>query len=311
MTARVTVALCTWNRAGLLDQTLASLGRLHVPPGVAWEVLVVNNNSPDRDTDAVLDRHAGRLPLRKLFEARPGKSHAANLAAAQATGDLILWTDDDVQADPGWLAAHVAAAGRWPDAAVFGGPVEPWFEEAPPAWVRDALPLFKDVFAFSGESFPADERPLDAPAVPFGANLALRAAVQRQFPYDVRLGPRPGSEVRNEDAELLERLRGAGHRAVWVPAAKVAHHVPARRMTVGYVRDWKRGEGRSEVLWRGVPAGPRWAGVPRWLWRRYLEERARAAWQRLRGRTPAWVRAYMAAQFTRGMIEQCRRTRPG
>lgn len=307
---KVSVAICTWNRARLLDQTLAGLRELHIPPQVEWELLVVNNNSTDH-TESVLAKHAGALPLRTLFEKRAGKSRAANLAITEAQGELLLWTDDDVRVERDWLAAYVEAARRWPSAAVFGGIVEPWFEQAPPAWVRDALPLFRDVFALSGEAFPREEGILDGSVHPFGANMALRTAVQRRFPYDPRMGPRPGSHVRNEDAELMERLRRDGQQMVWVPAAKVAHHVPVERMTIAYVRDWKRGEGRSEVLWKGVPAGPRWGGVPRWLWRRFLTERARAAWLRVRGRSPTWLRAYMQAQFTYGMIQECRQsTRP-
>src|SRR5262249_21230021 len=117
---RVSVIICTWNRARLLDMTLEHFARLRVPAGVEWELVVVNNNSTD-DTDAVLQRHEGRLPLRRLFEPRPGKSFAANLALAEARSDLILWTDDDVHVDPDWLAEYVAAARAWPDASFFGG----------------------------------------------------------------------------------------------------------------------------------------------------------------------------------------------
>lgn len=71
----VTVAICTWNRAALLDQTLAELGQMRIPDGVDWELLVVNNNCTDA-TDAVLVRDASRLPLRRLFESQPGQSRA-------------------------------------------------------------------------------------------------------------------------------------------------------------------------------------------------------------------------------------------
>ena len=59
----VSVAICTWNRAKLLDQTLTQMRQLRIPAGLTWELLVVNNNSTD-DTDAVASRHASSLPLR-------------------------------------------------------------------------------------------------------------------------------------------------------------------------------------------------------------------------------------------------------
>src|SRR5262249_4742997 len=110
------VAICTWNRAALLAQTLGALRRLRVPPGADWELLVVNNNGTD-DPDAALPRHGAFLPLRRVFEPRLGHCHARNAAVSAARGDLLLWTDDDVLVDPEWLACYARAADRWPDAA--------------------------------------------------------------------------------------------------------------------------------------------------------------------------------------------------
>src|SRR5262249_5404549 len=116
MPMHATVAVCTWNRAALLDRTLEQFTRLRVPAGLQWELLVVNNNCTD-DTDQVLGRYRDRLPLSPLFEPRQGLSHARNCAVQAAAGDLIVWTDDDVLVDPDWLGCHVAAAQRWPEAA--------------------------------------------------------------------------------------------------------------------------------------------------------------------------------------------------
>src|SRR5204862_6920845 len=119
MPVSVSVVICTWNRAGLLDQTLARMRELHVPAGLAWELLVVNNNCTD-DTDAVVARHAPHLPLRVVHEPKQGHSNARNRGVAEARGELVLWTDDDVQVDPGWLAALADGAARHPGAAGFG-----------------------------------------------------------------------------------------------------------------------------------------------------------------------------------------------
>src|SRR5947209_7995559 len=130
---KFTVAICTWNRASLLARTLEQLTRVEHPAG-AWEVLVVNNDSTD-DTERVLDSFADGLPLRRAFEPRAGLSHARNTAVGVATGDYIVWTDDDVLVSAGWLDAYRRAVERWPEAAVFGGPVRPRFEGTPPPWM--------------------------------------------------------------------------------------------------------------------------------------------------------------------------------
>lgn len=89
------VAICTWNRAALLRQTLENMTKLLIPPGVEWELLVVNNNCSDA-TDEVIDSFSARLPIRRVFEAKPGLSNARNAAVRQARGEYVLWTDDDI-----------------------------------------------------------------------------------------------------------------------------------------------------------------------------------------------------------------------
>src|SRR6266536_6078206 len=93
-TMLITVAICTWNRCELLQTALEQLTRLLVPVDIEWELLVVNNNSTDATSSAIAP-FASRLPVRELFEPKPGKSHALNLAIGEAAGDYILWTDDD------------------------------------------------------------------------------------------------------------------------------------------------------------------------------------------------------------------------
>src|SRR6266550_1086469 len=111
----VSVALCSWNRSGLLRKTLEQFTYLEAPNGFDWELLVVDNNSTD-DTPDVLAEFASRLPLRALREPMPGKSNAANLAVREARGEYILWTDDDVLAGSDWVRQYVDAFRRYPTA---------------------------------------------------------------------------------------------------------------------------------------------------------------------------------------------------
>ena len=102
----VSVAICTWNRAELLDCTLASLAEVFVPRHVRLRVIVADNNSTD-DTARTVERHERRLPLQRLFVKKQGKSNALNAVLERLQGDLVLWTDDDVLFDRHWLTAYV------------------------------------------------------------------------------------------------------------------------------------------------------------------------------------------------------------
>lgn len=300
----VTVAICTWNRAPLLDQTLATLRELRLPPGVRWELLVVNNNCTD-DTDAVIARHASHLPLRRLFEPKQGHSNARNCALDAARGDLILWTDDDVLVEPDWLSAYVAAAERWPEAVFFGGWIEPWYEVPPPAWLKRAV----RANYFHGLLLIRDlgdvERPLTQGAEIFGANMAFRRAVFADRRFDPQLGRQGSVSLLGDETAFIDRLLQQGERGVWVPAAKVRHYVPAERMTLRYLDDYYRGVGRTRVRLDGCPAGRLLRGAPLWLHRSYWQTRFRGLWQRLL-RRPLWAVTYARAACLRGMIHETR-----
>ena len=96
-----------------MRQTLESFTGLAVPAATDWEILVVNNNCTDQ-TDQVIQAYQDRLPVRRAFEPRPGLSHARNRAIAEATGDYILWTDDDVTVSPNWLVCTSMYSGAGP-----------------------------------------------------------------------------------------------------------------------------------------------------------------------------------------------------
>lgn len=159
-----TVVICTYNRSKLLNDTLAQFRQLDMGECRDWEILVVNNNCSD-DTDAVIQAHSRHLPLRRLWEPRPGKSYAANLAVLEARGDLILWTDDDVLVDKDWLKAYVEAGRAFPQVSFFGGPISPWFESQPPVWLVKHLTMISACFAIR-EGFEESFSPIIAPIFP-------------------------------------------------------------------------------------------------------------------------------------------------
>jgi glycosyltransferase involved in cell wall biosynthesis len=300
---RVTVAVCTFNRADLLKRTLQEFTRLVIPADVDWEVLVVNNNSTD-DTDDVIAAFARDLPVRQIFEPRTGKSHAANRAIREASGELVLWTDDDVLVDENWLSEFVAAAERWPDVAFFGGTVDPFFEGTVPAWVHANLRLLAEPYALAQHG--AGEFLLDQQAI-IGANMAIRAAVLGRFPFDISLGPVGRRALRGEDTELIGRLRGAGLSGVWVGRARVRHCVSAERLTLAYLWHWYAGLGTHIVRRSGIDAHvPRVFGAPCWALNRYGRLLFKY-WVLASFGGPEWLSSLREAALMRGYIAEARR----
>ena len=120
------IVIATYKRAALLADTLESLSRLRSE--APWEVIVVDNNSPD-DTQAVVEAAAAAypVPLRYAFEQEQGRSAALNCGFRLATGDIVVTTDDDVRVGPDWLT-RIAESFERLRCDYVGGRVTPIFE---------------------------------------------------------------------------------------------------------------------------------------------------------------------------------------
>ncbi len=283
----VSVALCSWNRSGLLRKTLEQFTYLEAPNGFDWELLVVDNNSTD-DTPDVLAEFASRLPLRALREPMPGKSNAANLAVREARGEYILWTDDDVLAGSDWVRQYVDAFRRYPTADVFGGRIDPWFEGTPPRWLSQGFAAVAAVYAAMDLNRPCGLAPEDF--FPFGANMAIKRAAHLRHAFDPSIGPQPGSSIRGEEWMLVRELRRGGSQVVWVPEAKVQHFVPRARQTEAYVRAWFQGSGKLLARIDTRRGLGMWFGRPLWLWREWIEHSFRARFGRFTSPPERWLK---------------------
>ncbi len=297
----ISVAICTWNRAALLDKTLSRMHAVRVPTGTSWELLVVDNSSTD-DTDAVIDRHCQHLPLRKLYEPKQGHSNARNCAIEHATGDLLVWTDDDVLVEPDWLTEYAAAAAAFPNAGYFGGTVDPWFETDPPPWLARHLPQLEAAYAL--RRLGSDVRLLADGERVFGANMAFRTAVMRTVRFDPRLGRVGEGMLSGDETDVIERLRAAGYAGVWVGTARVKHFIPTDRMTTDYLWRYLVGGERTQIRMDGAAAdAPPPRAVSRWARRHYVlesaKERVLAA-----GKGERWLGSFRRAAWLRALIDE-------
>ena len=256
----VSIVICTFNRCESLRRTLQSFLKLEIPPGLHWEVLIVDNNSTDA-TPKVSAEFTGQLPLRYIFEPRQGKSHALNRCLRETTAALLIFTDDDVEADHRWLANLLESANRHPEATFFGGRVVPCWERPPPRWVTEhSAHLLTNVVVCFDHGDSEKEIPWA-----LGANLAIRrSAFDAGLQFRTDLGP----PIRSEETTLLAELGKQGHKGIYVPNALIHHCNSNERATERYVRHWFKGAGMAEVRLGHVSAGNRlWFGAPPFAWK--------------------------------------------
>jgi glycosyltransferase involved in cell wall biosynthesis len=245
MTTKVSVIVCTFNRCGSLAETLASLAALEVPEEIAWEVVVVDNNSTDgtREVVARFSRDAA-VRTRYLFEPRQGLSHARNFGLAASDAEYVLFTDDDVLVDSGWLRYTVAAlVDRHADCA--GGKVLPLWRGNRPQWLGDRMLNVLAVLDYGDEVLElgggTDDRIL------YGASLAFRREkLLAVGAFNPDLG-RKGSVGTGEDMEIQEKLRQRAARIIYEPLAVVYHKIDPERLHKRYFRRWHYDAGRDRA----------------------------------------------------------------
>lgn len=234
---RITVAICTHNRASQLGRSLARWTAVTLPAEpVSLELLVVANACND-ETASVIRSFESRLPLTLAEESCLGLSHARNRAAAVATGQYIAWLDDDCLIEPGYLRAYEEAFRSRPEAWFFGGPICADFEGNVPVWLDEILPVVGPVFGC--RELGSVPRKLDARTLPFGGNFAVRADIQRRYRYDPAFGRRGELGSLGEETRLLLEMLTDGGCGWWVPEARVRHFVPLARQNWACIeRHW-------------------------------------------------------------------------
>jgi glycosyltransferase involved in cell wall biosynthesis len=305
---KVSIAICTRNRAKSLERTLDSIAALSVPGDVRWEVLVVDNGSTDQ-TSSVIRSFKRLLPIRGELEPRPGVSNARNRAVAEASGEYIVWTDDDVLVDPRWLSEYVEAFRQWPSVVFFGGKILPQLEEPVPIWVNESWTIVANVFAhrdFGDLPVPFTLQPR---RLPFGANWAILRSELKTHPFDPNLGP--GSQVGNgEEIEIIEAILSEGKQGYWIPGAKVVHCIPRARLTLPYVIENFKTYGRHIAYRHRVCGAPRLFGVPRWLWRRVVIRGCLYRYHRLTSPSAIWMEHLFRFATDVGSLEYYRWLNP-
>jgi glycosyltransferase involved in cell wall biosynthesis len=282
----VSVVVPTHNREALLPRTLDSLVQQRAD-GLRYEILVVDNNSSD-GTRRVVESYARAWPgIRYFFEARPGVSHARNTGITAARAEIIAFIDDDVEADPTWVATIKQTLDAHPEVDCVGGRIDPRWSTPPPAWLDaqhwGAVALQAD----KGDS-PYVDAEHASPCL-MTANFASRRAALED------VGGFSADFLRDEDRELQMRLWAAGKRGMYDGAIAVVTEVPAERMTKRYHRQFNVRVGVSHARMRYrdrlthdgrlVPDGMRAAtlfGVPGFVYRSLLRHVAAWAWSLVR-----------------------------
>lgn len=229
----VTIQLCTYNRAALLARVLEACFDQTVADA-AYEIVLVDDGSTD-ETQSIVEtaRRRATCAFTVVTQANAGLARARNAGIARATGERIIFIDDDVLPVPTFVEEHVRAAVRHPEAIVRGGAIEVESpdELPPPIW---------SLRNYSGNYF-------------WTTNVSVPLATIRAIGcFDESF-----AEYGWEDIDVGLRLRAAGVRAVFNPRALV-FHVKPRPRAANVARMVAQARAQARTAARLVRRHPNW-----------------------------------------------------
>jgi N-acetylglucosaminyl-diphospho-decaprenol L-rhamnosyltransferase len=198
---------------------LDAIERTH-PPGIAHEVLVVDNASDDGSAHAVRER----FPAVRLFalERRTGKAENDTLLLREARGGFCLLLNEDSLLLDGAARALLDALERDPGAAAAGAQLlTSSGEPTACAWRLPDAGWALAAALFVHERYAVQSRGAAVRRVGWVQSSAM--LVRRQAAEAVDWLD-PAFFVYSDETDLCRRLSDAGWHILFVPSARAVHH---------------------------------------------------------------------------------------
>jgi glycosyltransferase involved in cell wall biosynthesis len=240
----LTVAIPTYNGAKRLPAVLDKL-RVQVDiESIAWEILIVDNNSSDNTAEIVRDYQSTWpevYPLKYTTEQQQGAAFARLKAVREARGEWVGFLDDDTLPTANWVAAAVKFGQTHPRAGACGSQVHGDYEVEPPS----GFERIASFFAITERGTVAHRYEPRMKMLPPSAGLVVRkSAWCENVPEKPFLSGRcrsssasrsRGSILNSEDLEVVMYIQNAGWEIWYNPEMELYHQIGRDRLTKDYL----------------------------------------------------------------------------
>lgn len=234
----ISAVICTANpRVDYFERTVEGLLAQDLDNS-RWELLVVDNASVSPVTELpVVSRHG----LRVVREERIGLTAAKERAAAEVSGDVVVFVDDDNVLAPDYLriVEELFGDGRL---GVVGGQIEPEYEVDPPAWFLDPrVESSVVVRRLPNDRLYVSTIPQTGFHFPDGAGSCVRRAVLAGYfgslTEETRVEGRMGTKLSGgEDWDIALYAIDQGYLIGTSGRLRLTHLIPSRRLEPAYLK---------------------------------------------------------------------------
>ena len=232
------IIIPTRNRAAYLAKTLRSLISQRMQ--TRYELLIVDNDSTDETREVAREAIAAhpQQTIRYLQEPVLGLLSGRHRGALGARSDLLIFVDDDIEADADWLEAFVDSF-KDPTVQLVGGPSLPNYEWPPPDWLENfwsETPYGGHMCTWLSLLDLGDREMVVDPIFILGLNLGIRrSALFAAGGFHPDCIPSHLQHWQGDgETGLALNARKLGFRAVYQPRALVRHRIPMSRLSREY-----------------------------------------------------------------------------
>jgi len=209
------------------------------------EILIIHegNDLQFKNIESLAKENKHKIKCVRLIENR-GLSNGRNLALDICKTKWITFIDDDAKLLDGWREALDRGFTRYPDSPGFTGPLIPIYETD----IRKLPPEMEWVVSCDSFGGKIDKTTRNG----FGANMTFNNDKLNEYnlKFDSKLGWVGGHEgvgLAGEETVFSMKINEySEYPIMWLYDLKVGHHVPMTRMTLRYVINRSRKEGRTK-----------------------------------------------------------------
>jgi glycosyltransferase involved in cell wall biosynthesis len=186
--------------------------------------------------------------IRYVMEVKQGVSHARNTAYREATGNYIVYIDDDELAHPDWLAQYDVAIQKYPDPVILAGRIQVKTMTPKPDWMTNYVECWLGKYDYGDtirEITPEALR-VKQIAFPFAGNMAVKVGFLHEIGgFDPNLGRKKDQLLGGEETQVCMTALERGYQLLYVPHAIIQHIIIPERLSLRFLKEKHFMQGQS------------------------------------------------------------------
>lgn len=237
METQFSIAICTRNRAKILQKCLDSLiANTSARPNI----FIIDNNSDSKDTYELISSLSKSYPyLIYAQEMNIGLSHARNKVIEMVTSPWVVYLDDDAHVPENFIEEIDSITKNF-DLSCFGGPYYATFDYGKPKW----LPV-----DFGNKEWPVTHN--DGEIIKgylSGGLFAIKVDLLKSVGgFPVHLGMKGNLPGYGEEDYLQDKLINLGYKIYFLPSLFIYHSVLPHKFSVVWHLRQSYARGRSQI----------------------------------------------------------------